>query len=270
MWPSSSSAAPGWTGAPPPSATTPRSSASARVTSARSSSRNAASPSSTNRSAMLRPTRATMASSVSWNGTPSSSASARPVDGLARAGRPDDDARPDGDAGVTMSAGARGWRRGSRRGCGAVSVTLSPPNFSTHAWASTSATMASATTPAAGTAQTSDRWWMALAGSSPAMSTVSSERGTVEMGFIAARTRSTSPVDMPPSVPPDRPVRRRIAPDSSRSISSWACEPRRRAVVNPSPTSTPLIAWIPISAAASCASSRRSQWTCEPRPGGSP
>ena len=36
-------------------------------------------------------------------------------------------------------------------------------------------------------------------------------------------------------------------------------EPRRRAVRKPSPTSTPLIAWIPIRAPASCASSRRSQ-----------
>jgi hypothetical protein len=53
------------------------------------------------------------------------------------------------------------------------------------------------------------------------MSTVSSARGTVEIGFMAARTRSTSPVLMPPSVPPDRPVRRRM-PLSVCSISSWA------------------------------------------------
>ena len=45
--------------------------------------------------------------------------------------------------------------------------------------ASTSATIASATTPAAGTAHTSERWWIALAGSSVATSTVSSARGTV-------------------------------------------------------------------------------------------
>ena len=50
-----------------------------------------------------------------------------------------------------------------------------------------------------------------------ATSTVSSERGTVLIGFIAARTRSTSPVDMPPSVPPARPVRRWITPEASRS-----------------------------------------------------
>ena len=51
--------------------------------------------------------------------------------------------------------------------------------------------MASATTPAAGTAQTSERWWMAVAASPVAMSTVASARGTVLIGFIAARTRST-------------------------------------------------------------------------------
>ena len=43
--------------------------------------------------------------------------------------------------------------------------------------------------------------------------------GIVEMGFIAARTRRTSPVDMPPSMPPERPVRRRT-PSGVFSISS--------------------------------------------------
>ncbi len=74
---------------------------------------------------------------------------------------------------------------------------------------------------------------------------------------------------MPPSVPPDRPdVRRR--PSSVGTISSWASDPGVAASSNPSPTSTPLIAWMPISAPASRESSRRSQWTCEPRPGGRP
>ncbi len=72
-----------------------------------------------------------------------------------------------------------------------------------------SATIASATTPAAGTAHTSLRWLIAFAASPVATSIVSKARGTVEMGFIAARTRNTSPVDMPPSVPPARLVRRR-------------------------------------------------------------
>ena len=69
---------------------------------------------------------------------------------------------------------------------------------------------------------------MARAGSPVATSTVSSARGTVEIGFIAARTRSSPPVDIPPSVPPARSVRRRMMPSSPRSISSWATEPRRR------------------------------------------
>ena len=132
-----------------------------------------------------------------------------------------------------------------------------------------SATMASATTPAAGTAVTSLRWLMALAASPVATSTVASARGTVEIGFIATRTRSGSPVLMPPSTPPARLVRRRIPP-SPASISSWACDPRRRAVAKPSPTSTPFIAWMLISAAARRASRRRSQCTWLPRPGGTP
>ena len=61
------------------------------------------------------------------------------------------------------------------------------------------------------------------------MSIVRSARGTVEIGFIAARTRSTSPVVMPPSVPPDRPVRAAHAVAGPRTISSCACDPRRRA-----------------------------------------
>ena len=71
---------------------------------------------------------------------------------------------------------------------------------------------------------------MAVAGSPVATSTVASARVNVEIGFIAARTRSTSPVDIPPSTPPARPVRRRT-PSAPGSISSWASEPRRRASV---------------------------------------
>ncbi len=89
-------------------------------------------------------------------------------------------------------------------------MSESPPNFSSTASASTSATIASATTPAAGTAHTSERWLIATAASPVATSTVRSARGIVEIGFIAARTRSTSPVVMPPSVPPERPDTRRI------------------------------------------------------------
>ncbi|MFN8167184.1 MAG: hypothetical protein U0S36_00205 [Candidatus Nanopelagicales bacterium] len=65
---------------------------------------------------------------------------------------------------------------------------------------------------------------IAWAGSPVATSTVRSARGTVEIGFMAARTRSTSPVDMPPSVPPLRPEARTTP---SRRISSCAFDPRR-------------------------------------------
>ena len=104
-----------------------------------------------------------------------------------------------------------------------------------------SAAMASATTPAAGTAVTSLRWLIALAGSPERTSTVSRALGTVEIGFIAARTRITSPVLMPPSIPPARLVRL-LMPLFAASISSCAAEPRRRAVAKPSPISTPLMA----------------------------
>ena len=67
------------------------------------------------------------------------------------------------------------------------------------------------------------------------------QTGTVEIGFIATRTRSTSPIDMPPSVPPARFVAR-VYSVPVRKISSWASDPRRRAVSKPSPTSTPGIA----------------------------
>src|SRR5699024_1752312 len=122
-----------------------------------------------------------------------------------------------------------------------VSPSESPPNFCRTARARTSATMDSATTPAAGTAHTSERWWMAVASLPSDMSTVLRARGTVEIGFIAARTRSGWPLLMPPSSPPAR-LLRRSTPSAPRMISSCATLPRRRAVSNPSPTSTPLMA----------------------------
>ena len=79
-------------------------------------------------------------------------------------------------------------------------------------------------------------------GRSPAaVSMVSSARGTVEMGFIAARTRITSPVLIPPSTPLARLVRLAM-PLGVALISSCAAEPRLVAVGKPSPTSTPLMA----------------------------
>ena len=56
-------------------------------------------------------------------------------------------------------------------------------------------------------------------------------------------------------------VVRRTRPCSSWVISSCASVPGRAAVRNPSPTSTPLIAWMPIRAPASLESRRRSQCT---------
>src|SRR5690606_2853931 len=151
------------------------------------------------------------------------------------------------------------------------SASESPPNFSNAASARTSATIDSSTTPALGTAHTSERWWIATAGSPVVTSTVDRARGTVEIGFIATRTRNGSPLVMPPSSPPAR-LLRRVTPFGpvSASISSWASLPHRSAVVKPSPISTPFIACTPISAPASLASRRRSQCTWEPSPGGSP
>src|SRR5207245_1232220 len=89
-----------------------------------------------------------------------------------------------------------------------VSASASPPNFSNVESASTHATTASPTTPPAGTAQTSVRCLIATAGSPVARSTVRKGFGTVEKGFIAARTRIGCPVDIPPSIPPARAVAR--------------------------------------------------------------
>ena len=150
-----------------------------------------------------------------------------------------------------------------------ISATESPPNFSTAASASTSATIASATTAAAGTAHTSERWLIAVAGSPVVTSTVARARFSDEMGFMAAFTRSGSPVVMPPSRPPARSVIRRT-PVAVGTISSCASEPRERACCQPSPISTPLIAWIDMSAVARRASSLRSHCTWLPRPGGTP
>ena len=215
------------------------------------------------------PAATSMARSVSWAGRSRARPSRRPIVLLPTPGGPMRTSR--GVVGrLTTCASPRGSPRGMPRGC----VPSRPPSRrrTSRRRPGPGRARPSPRRPPRrpGTAHTSERWWIALAASAPVVSTVSRARGTVEIGFIAARTRSTSPVDMPPSVPPARPVRRWITPAASRSISSCAAEPRRAAVRKPSPTSTPLIAWMPISAAASWASSRRSQWTCEPRPGGRP
>ena len=140
-----------------------------------------------------------------------------------------------------------------------VSSSESPPNFSSAACARTSAVTDSTTTPARGTAHASERWWIAVASSPVAVSMVRSARGTVEIGFIATRTRTGSPLVMPPSRPPARLDSRFTG--SPGIISSCAALPRRCAVRNPSPISTPFMAWMPISAPASIASRRRSACT---------
>ena len=77
---------------------------------------------------------------------------------------------------------------------------------------------------------------------------------------------------MPPSVPPAR-VRAtagRRASRSSQRISSWASLPRRAAVSNPSPSSTPFMAWMLISACASSPSMRAVPVDVRAEPGAAP
>ena len=134
------------------------------------------------------------------------------------------------------------------------SPTVSPPNFSCAARASSHATAASATTASASTAATSERSTSACAGSPVARSTEPSGFISVGSGFIAARTTISSPFETPASIPPAWFDVRRL----SMPISSWASEPSLPASANPSPISTPFTAWIPITAAASRASRRSS------------
>ena len=76
---------------------------------------------------------------------------------------------------------------------------------------------------------------------------------------------------MPPVRPPALFERWIQRPSSPRpSITSWTADPNRRVCSNPSPNSTPLTMLMLMTAAASAASSRRSQWTYEPSPIGTP
>ena len=86
----------------------------------------------------------------------------------------------------------------------------SPPNLRNTSFASTRATIVSATTPMAGTAVTSVRSLNDTVSSLVAVSTVANVgRLSVASGFIATRATSSSPVLMPPSSPPARVVSRR-------------------------------------------------------------
>jgi hypothetical protein len=76
--------------------------------------------------------------------------------------------------------------------------------------ASTSAVIVSATTPMAGTAVTSVRSLKLTVSCLVTTSTVvRTGRLSVASGFIATRHTISSPVDMPPSMPPARVVARR-------------------------------------------------------------
>ena len=136
-----------------------------------------------------------------------------------------------------------------------MSTRASPPNFSRAARASSQATAASATTASASTAATSLRSTSACAGSPVARSTESSGRIRVGSGFIAGANDDSSPFETPASMPPAR-FERRFKPRLDLVVRP---EPRSRASAKPSPISTPLTAWIPISAAARRASSRSSR-----------
>ena len=88
-------------------------------------------------------------------------------------------------------------------------------------------------TPSAGTAVTSDRSLWALAGSPVARSTVGSGDISVEIGFIATRTTTGSPVVIPPSSPPALLVGRRNPPRGSpRSAAALPARPPRYRIVH--------------------------------------
>src|SRR2546428_425919 len=128
------------------------------------------------------------------------------------------------------------------------SSTESPPNFSTTASARTNATIASPTTAAAGTAQTSLRSTVAGLSVIVARSTERSGFISVEIGFMYAVTRRSSPLVTPPSRPPALLVGRLIGIGSSRPrsvsgrISSCTREPGTSATPGPRPMPTPLMA----------------------------
>src|SRR5262245_38049505 len=143
------------------------------------------------------------------------------------------------------------------------SMTESPPNFSMTASASTMATIASPTTAAAGTAQTSLRSIVAGLSVIVARSTERSGFISVEIGFMYAVTRRSSPLVTPPSRPPALLVGRATPSGEAgpMTISSCTREPGSAATAGPRPIPTALIAGIDISACASRPSSFRSHCT---------
>ena len=99
----------------------------------------------------------------------------------------------------------------------------------------------------------------------------------VLIGFLAARTMIGSPLDVPPfdaAGVVGRPAEAEPAVVARViglvAIGSITFEPGLRAASMPRPISTPLIAWMLITAAASRASSLRSHWVWLPSPIGHP
>ena len=143
-----------------------------------------------------------------------------------------------------------------------TSASESPPNFSSSAFATSKATTASSTTLAALIALMSLRSQPASVGFIVVRSTLASGLPSVLIGFIAPRTTIGWPLVMPPSMPPAWFVDLVKPSDGvprwagSKLISSWTCEPGRRAASKPRPISTPLNAWMPTTAAARRLSSR--------------
>ena len=210
--------------APPPAAITDgdgAATASARI--ADSTARTFSSPSADQISAIVLPVVAAISSSVSRNRRPSSAARRRPATDLpapiiptstmwprslrTRAvigARTPADRFPPAADGVEPSAATKPSRLRTS------SATESPPNLRSASEASTNATIASATTPIAGTAVTSVRSLNESVPCFVATSTVASTgRLSVASGFITARTTSRPPVEIPPSIPPARLVSRR-------------------------------------------------------------
>src|SRR3954451_6217828 len=94
----------------------------------------------------------------------------------------------------------------------------SPPNFSRYADTSTRATIASATTPAAGTTVESVRSRRACAGSLVSVSTLRSGFVRVEIGFSAPRATRGLPVRIPPPADAQRLAVRHPALDAARAV----------------------------------------------------
>ena len=110
--------------------------------------------------------------------------------------------------------------------------------------------MASATGTMRGTMQGSWRPPMEITVGVPAVSTVCWGFCTLGVGLTASRTTTSSPLEMPPRMPPAW-----LEAKPSWVMGSLASLPRMRVMVKPSPISTPLTAPMPISAPASWASS---------------